>query len=687
MLIISVPVFTQASTTKEERQLLKKGRKALANEDYKVAQEHFSNLVNLVPNNDLYNFEAGLSYYFADVEREKSVPYFEAALQNSKEDTIPELYYYLARAYHFSGEYEKSEDAFQKLQPFIYKNTGSGKALMKQADYYIQLNKTAAELEQKQVQDVKITNLGQEINSGYGEYAAVFGNVKDVILFTSRRPGSSSKTDKDLLPYEDVFVAKKVADDWKLITDEQEIEKYIPKRLNTKGHDASIIYSADGTTLYTYKNDIIWKSILENGKWSDLVELDKNINNSQYNIPSICLSRDGKTIYFVSTKKDGKGGKDIYTSTLDDSGKWTPAVNLGDVINTEFDEDSPFITADGKTLYFSSKGHTGIGGYDIFKSELVNGSWSTPENVGLPINSPVDDIYYIYDPEGQNGYFSSNRNGGVGGMDLYSFCFNCPDQITNTINGLVADADGNPVEEGFVSLLSATDTELRKNTLQSGKYGMSTETSGKHSIMVVAGTFQPQNMSLDLPEKSSTSNIDFTVSQFEKEGKTYQVLTAESKELGIDRSDTMEVFTIASALDPNNPNINIDLTGTPSLPLPHSEIFYFDYNNKELGSDNPKLVDFMNKVKITSGQSKITITIESSASRVPTTTYGNNSKLAKARAEAAKKTVESYLRWEIQNGQITIGKTNSLVSGPAYKNDSSDADKYREYQYVKISIR
>ncbi len=205
--------------SKEEKKLLKKGRKALANEDFIIAQNNYNELIQLNPNKDIYNFEAGLSYYFADNEREKSVPLFESALKNSKDDTIPKLYYYLARAYHFSGEYEKSEDAFEKLKPFIYKNTGSGKVLMKQSDYYIGLNKTATELKTKEITNVEIKNLGNKVNSEYGEYATVFGNSEDVILFTSRRPGSNNKTDKDLLPYEDIFVSKKSGDDWILITE------------------------------------------------------------------------------------------------------------------------------------------------------------------------------------------------------------------------------------------------------------------------------------------------------------------------------------------------------------------------------------------------------------------------------------------------------------------------------------
>ncbi len=158
----------------------------------------------------------------------------------------------------------------------------------------------------------------------------------------------------------------------------------------------------------------------------------KNINSSQYNIPSVSLSKDGNTIFFVSYRKEGVGGKDIYQSVKDSQGNWSKATNLGEIINTKLDEESPFLSEDGKTLYFSSKGHDGIGGYDIFKSQLTGDSWSSPENMGIPVNSAEDDIYLIIDNEASNGFFASARDGGIGGMDIYNVCMNCPTKITNT---------------------------------------------------------------------------------------------------------------------------------------------------------------------------------------------------------------------------------------------------------------
>lgn len=675
--ILGNTIYAQ-KPTKEEKKLLKKARKELANENFKSAQAYYLSLLKLNPKSDIYNFEGGLSYYFSDFEREKSVTLFESALTNSIEDTIPELYYYLARAYHFSGEFKKSEEAFEKLKPFIYKKTGPGKALLKQSNYYISLNNNAQNLTSNN--SIKVENLGDKVNSSYGEYATVYGNTPHVILFTSRRPGNNSKTDKDLLPYEDIYVAKKNDEHWVLVNDQNEIEKYIPKRLNTKGHDASILYSEDGKTLYTYKKDIIWKSILEDGKWSDLVELDKNINNSQYNIPSISLSSDGNTIFFVSTKKDGYGAKDIYKSSKGSDGKWSEMENLGANINTEFDEDSPFITSDGKTLYFSSKGHKGIGGYDIFKSQLNDGEWSIPENIGIPLNSPVDDIYYIMDSEGKSGYLSSNRNGGLGGMDLYSFCTECPSEFNSIIKGLIVDESGNPVNDATVSFVSTNSNSINNTTANNGSYEISTKEVGELEITISAQNFEPQKSNIILPNKSSNLSIDFELKKFTStEGTHFQILTVNSKVLNISKSDTIKLGEIiASSSDSSTTPISKEL----------SETFYFDYNNKEVNANDINLSKLIKEsIYYIDNKYHLIINIESSASRVPTSSFQSNNKLAEARGLTAKKLVTEILSNKgINMEKVTFNKVTSGVSGPSYKQDATNMSKYKPHQFVKITV-
>ncbi|MCB0381723.1 MAG: PD40 domain-containing protein, partial [Flavobacteriales bacterium] len=145
--------------------------------------------------------------------------------------------------------------------------------------------------------------------------------------------------------------------------------------------------------------------------------------NSKNQETSACFSPDGNTIYFVSNRPDGIGGKDIYKSTKNKDGKWGEAENLGRTINTIDDEDAVFLHADGKTLYFSSKGHKTMGGYDIFKSTYEKGKWSTPENIGYPINTADDDVCFVLTASGEYGYYTSAKLDGKGKRDIYRVSF------------------------------------------------------------------------------------------------------------------------------------------------------------------------------------------------------------------------------------------------------------------------
>ena len=156
--------------------------------------------------------------------------------------------------------------------------------------------------------------------------------------------------------------------------------------------------SNDGKTLYLYSSadydGIIYTSQFENGIWSPLVKLNENIN-TKYWESHATISHDNKKLYFTSNRKGGYEGLDIYVSERDSTGDWGPAKNLGPVINTPYNEESPFLSKDDKTLFFSSRGHFNMGGYDIFYSTLLpDGEWSVPLNVGFPLNSTDDDVFF-----------------------------------------------------------------------------------------------------------------------------------------------------------------------------------------------------------------------------------------------------------------------------------------------------
>ncbi|PTB94108.1 hypothetical protein C9994_12380, partial [Marivirga lumbricoides] len=244
--------------------------------------------------------------------------------------------------------------------------------------------------------------------------------VEDMMVFTTRR-GQGNLNENvfdDNFHYEDIFISRKSNGKW-------QPAKNIGSVVNTKYHDSNLAFSPDGKTLYIYSDegngDIYYTNLLSEDTWSPPIGLSENINSTGYNEKSISQSPDGNTVFFASNRPGGNGGFDIYFSTKNKKGEWGPSKNLGSVINTEMDEDGPFIQFDGKTLYFSSTGHDGMGGFDIYKSvyDSTSAEWSTPENLGYPLNSPDDDIYFVMTKDGKTGYYASVRDDGMGYNDIY----------------------------------------------------------------------------------------------------------------------------------------------------------------------------------------------------------------------------------------------------------------------------
>jgi outer membrane protein OmpA-like peptidoglycan-associated protein len=193
----------------------------------------------------------------------------------------------------------------------------------------------------------------------------------------------------------------------------------------------------------------LFESVLTGNEWSKPESLGKNIN-SKYHEPSACYSPDGNTIYFVSDMPGGQGQHDIYVSKKDDKGRWGEAVNLGKTLNTVFNEEGVFMHPDGKTLYFSSEGHKSMGGFDIFKTVLdpATNTWSAPENVGYPVNTADDDVFFVLSANGRHGYYMSLSADGFGRRDLYMITFLGAEKpmVQNNEDNLIASHTA-PVKE------------------------------------------------------------------------------------------------------------------------------------------------------------------------------------------------------------------------------------------------
>ncbi|MEK7224972.1 MAG: peptidoglycan-associated lipoprotein, partial [Bacteroidota bacterium] len=303
------------------------------------------------------------------------------------------------------------------------------------------------------------------------EYGPIITADESALIFTSRRPGTTGglPSEIDHNYYEDIYLSKKENGKWRMAVN-------IGKPVNARTNDAAAGISLDGQKLFVYRDNNggdLYLSKLKGEKWSKPSRQRREGNtakgstgkiNTGYHESYASYSYNQKSIFFVSTRKDssGIGGKDIYQCTLDKKGKCVEVHNLGPAINTPYDETCVFAHPDGKTLYFSSKGHNTMGGYDIFKSTYLNGAWGKAENLGYPINTVDDDVSFSITANNKTGYYSSSKSGGFGGKDIYTITFLGKEKegIINTEDNLIAEKT-NPIKEKIIE----PEVPLRKNQL------------------------------------------------------------------------------------------------------------------------------------------------------------------------------------------------------------------------------
>ncbi|MBK6953532.1 MAG: OmpA family protein [Crocinitomicaceae bacterium] len=407
--------------------------------NYPLAVTYYLKANAFNPNSGDLNYKIGLCYVQFDKYQMKT--YFEKAYQ-LKPTVSQDILFYLGWCYHLESNWTKAIE---------YYNMFAGKAtapelqpLKTEAFKKIQECKNGQLLEGKKAR-VWIDNVGKEINTDYPDYAPVISTDEAIMIFTTRRPDT-----EEMAPiggyFEDLYISRRVDGVW---------TKAVPigKPVNVKGqHDATIGLSPDGHTLYVYNDDRgngdIYESIDEDGAWTQPKLMEKTINTDGHE-PDASLTFDGKRLYFTSDKPGGFGGHDIYYSDWDDEKqKWGDAVNVGNVLNTPYEERSVFIHPDGETMYFASKGHNTMGGYDLFFSKLVDGKWTAPVNLGPPLNTPDDDVQLVVAGNGRYGYCSSYRQGGYGEKDIYVITFLGPEKppVLSNEDNLIASI-AKPIKE------------------------------------------------------------------------------------------------------------------------------------------------------------------------------------------------------------------------------------------------
>lgn len=473
--------------------------------DFQQSLLIYQDLLKSDPENSNLNFKAGFCYLNTVTEKTLSIPYFQKAIkyvnlhaepENYQEKSAPiEAYLYLAKAYHLNYEFAKAISLLDTIKILIpnYKEefTENVDNLEENCKYGMELIKYPVKM--------FVKNLGPIINSEFDEHSPVFSADESTLIFTSKRKGSTDeKMTDDGQYFEDIYISNKKDDS--LWTDPVSISANI----NTLGHEASIGLSVDGQELFIYKDESnmvnekdgnIYYSKLEGDIWSKPVKLGPTINTKD-NENHASISADGEQLYFTSDRPGGYGGMDIYVSNKLPNGDWGPAKNLGTIVNSNEDEIGPFIHPDGVTLFFSSKSHMNMGGFDIFfTNKDENGEWTEPTNIGYPINTTSDDIFYMPTPDGMRAYYASQKTGGFGRNDIYLISLPESEEKSLTVmSGVITLADGSQPKSVTITVTDIDTKEVIGTytpNSKTGKYLFVLKSDKNYNVTIDADGFLP----------------------------------------------------------------------------------------------------------------------------------------------------------------------------------------------------
>lgn len=381
-------------------------------EDYAEALPKYLNLIKIYPDNFNFYYRLGQCYLNTPGQKEESIPYLEAAVQHISTDYRKgkfhetgapyDALYLLANAYRISNDPDRAIETYNRflkeVDTRIYDTT-----LVR---FQIQTCINAREMMKKPVYVVE-KNLGNTINGRFSEYNPVMSSDESSLLFM-----------RELQFYDAVFWSKKINRQW------SEPVNLTPQLGVDEDYYTSSL-TADGKTLLLYRIDTydgnIYLSRLSGDTWSHVEKLNGNIN-TKYWESNATMTRDGKKIYFTSNRRESIGGLDIFVSERDSTGDWGPAVNLSPVINTVYNEETPSLANNDRTLFFSSRGHYNMGGYDIFRSDLdADGRWGAPVNIGYPVNTTDDDLFFMPLGEGNRGLMARFTDNKADRMDIFSY--------------------------------------------------------------------------------------------------------------------------------------------------------------------------------------------------------------------------------------------------------------------------
>jgi len=515
-------VFSQGSMKtrkwrKTEIDSLAKAQTMFEEENFVMALPYYEKMLENHPKETYLKYVTGICGLYRSDYHERALELLLQVYEKNKK--AADVEYDIARAYHYNYKFD---DALAMLDKYIKRKstTPEKKKLAEQLISYCNNGKALV----ASPVEAQIENIGEIVNTTNSEYVPVISSDEQVMIYTYRGDESTggkqnafNQPDEFGIYYEDVFITHKEGGNWVA-------GGSIGPNINTNAHDAAIGISNDGQKLFVFRDNgydggDIYISVLRGDTWSEPEKLKGDVNTSAWE-GSASLSADEKTLYFSSEWPGGYGGKDLYMASLMPDGSWGKIKNLGATVNTVYDDDAPFIHPDGVTMLYSSKGLNSMGGYDIFKTELnpKDSSWSTPVNMGYPINTPDEDIYFVLAANGTRGYYASGKSGGFGLQDIYSVdvskVMKAP--AVFMLSGITT-VDSKPVEAQLKVEIAGGNTVFREfasNSL-SGSYLVNLPPGADYKVTYSLKDYPSQTVNVEARTLAAYTekkvNINFTI--------------------------------------------------------------------------------------------------------------------------------------------------------------------------------
>jgi hypothetical protein len=466
--------------------------------NYLMALPIFKDELKKEPKKSELKYKIGICYLRTRINRQEAVKYLEEYTKDPKCDE--EAWMNLGRAYMLNNKIDQAIAAFEKYKTLKPKKEEETKHLIEQCE-------NARKLMSEPV-NVTFQNLGKEINSDDPDYYPFVTADETFLAFTSRRKDGTGgkKVEVDGYHPSDIYFSKVENGNWTRAVN-------AGRNINGQFDEQVVGLKSDGLEMYVYVDHI--------DKFGDLYTCTRKDLHTDFPRPKICdpvinekietsgcLSEDGNTMFFARREKVD-ANSDLYICRKLPNGKWAQPQKLPDVINTKYNEDFPYLSNDGKTLYFSSEGHNSMGGYDLFKTiwSAETNSFSKPVNLGYPVNSTDDDRNICVTPDNRVAYISAFRPGGFGDLDIYRIKFNDNEQISKIFTGKVFMGDTLASHQPkSYSVMITVVNKLNKNEYlfvphsRTGKFVMNLPV-GKYKITVSCDGYE------DLNEDISVSDI------------------------------------------------------------------------------------------------------------------------------------------------------------------------------------